>query len=143
MAEFIMKDIVNKAGSAGSFKIDSAAISNEETGCGIYRPAKKELASHGIGTPGNELGVSAKKARQITSADYREYDLIIGMDDINMRRLMKRYGNDPDDKIIRLMDLTGRPGEIDDPWYTRDFKTAFNDIYEGCECLYEYLKWQI
>ena len=143
MAEFIMKDIVNRDGMAGSFKIDSAAVSTEDDGHGIYRPARAVLASHGIGTPDNELGVGAKRARQITSSDYRRYDLIIGMDDLNMRRLMKRYNNDPDNKIIRLMDLTERPGEVDDPWYTRDFETAFNDIHEGCESLYEYVKRRI
>ena len=84
------------------------------------------LKEHGIGCAG-------KTARQITKADYEKYDYIIGMDEANLEDMRKRFGGDPDNKLHMLMDYTDRPGEVADPWFTRDFDAAWRDIYEGCK----------
>ena len=139
MAEFVMKDLLVKAGRENEFHIESAGTSSEEHGSPIYPPALKKLREHGIGTPGNELGVGKKRARKITSADYKEFDLIIGMDSINDRMLKQRFGNDPDAKICSLLDFTSRPGDVADPWYTRNFEKTWDDVYEGCIGLLAYL----
>ena len=59
MAEFVMKDMVKKAGRAGEFQIASAAVSREELGNPVYPPARRELQKHGIGCDGH-------RAHQIT-----------------------------------------------------------------------------
>ena len=125
MAEFVMKDLVNKKGMAGQFEIASAATSTEEIGNPVYPPAKRKLKEHGISCEG-------KTARQMTKADYAYYDYIIAMDRFNLRNMTRFAGNDPDNKVSLLMDFTSRPGDVDDPWYTGDFDTTWEDVYEGC-----------
>ena len=140
MAEFVLRDMVKKAGCMADFNIDSAATSREELGNPVYPPAKKKLREHGIGTPENDLGVSTKRARQITDSDYETYDYLIGMDSANIRNMKQKYRNDPDGIIYSLMDFTDRPGSVADPWYTGDFEATWQDVSEGCECLLHYLQ---
>ncbi|MBR6522141.1 MAG: low molecular weight phosphotyrosine protein phosphatase [Oscillospiraceae bacterium] len=128
MAEFIMKKLVNEAGIADKFDIASAATSSEELGNPVYPPARRKLAEHGIGSDG-------KTARRITAADYAKYDLLIGMDNANMRNMNREFGGDSEGKLKMLMDYTSRPGEVSDPWYTGDFERAYRDIDEGCRGL--------
>ena len=126
MAEFVMKDMVARAGRQAEFYIESAATSTEEIGNAVYPPARRKLAEHGIGCEG-------KRARQLTRADYDRFDLLIGMDDWNLRNMHRICGGDPEDKIHLLMDFTDRPGEVADPWYTGDFEATWRDVVEGCE----------
>ena len=132
MAEFVMKDLVRKAGADERFFIASAATSTEEIGNPVYPPARRKLEEHGIGCAG-------KTARQMTAADYREYDLLIGMDSANLRNMRRICGGDPEGKIRLLMDFTDRPGDVADPWYTGDFETTWRDISAGCRGLLEWL----
>ena len=125
MAEFVMKDLLNKKGIAGQFEIASAATSTEEIGNPIYPPAKRKLKEHGISCEG-------KTARQMTKKDYAYYDYIIAMDRLNLRNMPRFVGNDPDNKISLLMDFTNHPGDVADPWYTVDFDATWNDVNEGC-----------
>ncbi len=135
MAEFILKDIVAKRYIADEFVIESAATSTEEIGNGVYPPAKIELKKHGIGTPENELGLSQKRARQLRAGDYSKWDYIIGMEKLNMSYMLRILGGDPEDKVKLLMDFTGTPEDIDDPWYTGDFGGVYRQIVRGCEAL--------
>lgn len=130
MAEFIMKDLVSKAGREHEFEIASAATSTEEIGNSVYPPARRKLAEHGIGCAG-------KTARQLTRADYDYYDLLIGMDGMNIRNMKRICGGDPDNKIHLLLDYTDRAysGDVADPWYTGNFDATWRDCLEGCECL--------
>ena len=125
MGEFIMKDLVQKAGREAEFYIESAATSTEEIGNKVYPPARHELREHGISCDG-------KTARQMTKSDYDRFDLLIGMDSANIRNMTRICGDDRMGKIHRLMDYTGRPGDVADPWYTGNFKTTWTDILEGC-----------
>lgn len=140
IAEFVLKDMVNKRGISDKFYIESAATSTEEIGNGVYPPARRELARHGIGVPGNELGVSAKKARQLRRDDYDKWDYIIGMEQLNMSYMLRILGADPDGKVKLLMDFTDSPEDIDDPWYTGDFEGVYKQIVRGCEALLEQLE---
>ena len=133
MAEFVMKDLVERAGLAGTFSIASAATSCEEAGNPVYPPARRKLAEHGIQCAG-------KTSRQLRAEDYGKYDLLIGMDGRNMRNMERICGGDPEGKIHLLMDYTDRPGEVADPWYTGDFERAWQDILEGCEGLLAHLQ---
>ena len=128
MAEFVMKDLVEKAGLEDSFLIESAATSTEEIGNSVYPPARRKLAEHGISCEG-------KTARQMTRSDYNRYDLLIGMDSWNIRNMRNICGGDPEEKITMLMDYTSRPGDVADPWYTGDFEATWRDVLEGCRAL--------
>lgn len=132
-AEYIMKDLVAQAGLTDGFEIASAATSSEELGNGVYPPARRMLAAHGI-------DCSAHRARQIRKSDYDHYDLLISMDEENRRNLARFYAPDSERKLRNLLDYAGRVGEeIADPWYTRDFERAWADIYTGCSALLDAL----
>lgn len=128
MAEFIMKDLVKKAGLSSRFQISSAAVSAEEVGNSVYPPARRELLRHGI-DPGG------KRAVRIRAEDYDRYDRILYMDKQNARWLRQLFSGDPAHKLRRLLDCTDHPGDIDDPWYTGDFETAYLQILSGCQGL--------
>jgi len=128
MAEFVMKDLVRRAGQEQSFYIESAATSTEEIGNPVYPPARRKLSEHGIDCAG-------KTARQITKADYDSFDYIIGMDEANLRNMKRVFGGDKENKLSLLMDYTDCPHSVADPWYTGDFEATWRDVSEGCECL--------
>ena len=136
MAEFIFKDMVEKRGMAEDFYVESCATSTEEIWNGIgnpvYPPAKRELAKHGISCEG-------KRARQVTKADYDNFDILVCMDNNNIRNIKWIIPSDPQNKICKLMSFTGGDANVADPWYTGDFETTYNDILKGCEALLEYL----
>ncbi len=128
MAEFVMRDMVNKSGLADKFEIASAATSTEEIGNPVYPPVKRLLSGYGISCDG-------KTARQMTKKDYDKYDMIIGMDSANYRNINRICGGDSKNKIYLLMDFTSSPHDVADPWYTRNFDTTWEDINEGCKAL--------
>ena len=128
MAEYVMKDLVSKAGVADEFFIASAATSREELGNGVYPPARRKLAEHGISCAGHA-------ARQITEKDYVNYDLIIGMDEENIRNMRRVFSGDPEGKVSLLLDHIGRGGNVADPWYTGDFEATWRDVNDGCRAL--------
>ena len=132
MAEFVMKDIVEKAGLSHEFEIASAATSTYEIGNPVYPPARQKLAENGIDCKG-------KTARQITKRDYDYYDYIVAMDQSNIRNLKNMLSNDPQGKISLLMDYTSRPADVADPWYTGDFQATWDDVSEGCEALLKFI----
>ena len=130
MAEFVMKDLVKKAGLEEQFYIESAAVSAEELGNPVYPPARRELAAHGIVCDG-------KTARQMSRADYDWFDLLVCMDSSNLRRMERICDGDPKEKMSRLLDHTARPGDVADPWYTGDFTATWQDVLDGCTALLE------
>ena len=137
MAEFVMKDLVKKAGAEARFEIASAATSTEEIGNLVYPPARRELAKHGIGCAG-------KTARRIQPEDYDHYDLLIGMDRANLSNMRRMWSGDPEGKVHALLDFAGRPGQdVADPWYTGDFEATWRDVLSGCEGLLSLLQKEI
>ena len=132
MAEFVMKDMVRKAGLENQFHIASAATSGEELGNPVYPPARRKLAEHGI-------DCSGKTARRLRKSDYTQYDLLIGMDQANLRNMHRMCGGDPEGKLHLLLDFTNRPGNVADPWYTGDFEATWRDVEQGCQELLQEL----
>ena len=126
MAEFVMKDLVKKAGREGEFSIASAAVSREELGNPVYPPARRELQKHGIRCDGHA-------AHQITRAELDSYDHIYYMDSSNARYLRRLFGADAD-KCRPLL-----PRDVADPWYSGDFTQTWNDVVEGCTAILEEL----
>ena len=136
MAEFIFKDLAEKRGVMDRFYVSSSATSSEEIfngrGSPVYPPAKAQLNRHGIDCGG-------KRAVQLKSEDYSNYDMFIGMDEYNIRNMRRILKGDAEGKIYKLMDFTSRGGDVADPWYSGAFKEAFDDIKEGCEALMNHL----
>ena len=129
MAEFILKALVEAHGVADRYHIESAAVSDEETGNPIYPPAKRCLTQHGVRfDPG-------KKARKVTAADYARFDRLICMDSGNLRLLRNIIPSDPEGKVHLMMSYTGRSRDVADPWYTGDFERTFQDILAACEAM--------
>ena len=129
MAEFVFRDMVEKAGRSGEFVIASAATSTEEIGNGVYPPVRKILNQNGI-------DCSQKRARQLKKPEYDEWDYIIGMDEWNMRNISRIFGNgDPERKCCKLMSFAGSDEDVEDPWYTGLFDEVYEQIKKGCEGL--------
>ena len=126
MAEFVLKDMVKKAGRSGEFQIASVATSREELGNPVYPPAKRELNSHGIACDGH-------CARQITQKDVDEYEHIYYMDRSNLRYLQQMFPGQT--KFRPFLDR-----DVADPWYSGDFAQTWQDIVEGCTRILEELK---
>lgn len=147
MAEFVMRKLAADAGFSERIETASAATSTEEIGNPVYPPVRKLLAEHDIDCKG-------KTARQLTKCDYAEYDYIIGMDSTNIRNMRRIFGigangvyanaagadscsdigdaGDAQNKLHLLMDFTDSPGDVADPWYTRDFERTWRDVNESC-----------
>ena len=132
MAEYVMKDLVARAGLSSSFYIDSAATSREEIGNPVHHGTRHKLKE--VGIPCGD-----HRARQMRASEYDEFDYIIGMDSWNIRNINRIIGNnDPDAKVSKLLDFTDRRGaDIADPWYTGNFDVTYTDVKEGCEALLE------
>lgn len=136
MAEFILKDMVEKMGRADEFYIESAATSTEEiwhgVGNPVYPPARDILAKHGISCEG-------KRARQVKYEDYDKFDLLIAMDSNNIRNLRKLIPEDTKGKVHLMMEYAGQKRDVADPWYTGNFQKTWDDIYLACGQLLENL----
>ena len=132
MAEMIFKDMVYKSNKRYMISCVSRATSVEELGNDIYPQAKRKLISEGV-------TCEAHKAMQIKKVDYKLYDYIIVMEERNKRDVVRIMGPDVDNKIHLLMEYGSILKDIDDPWYSDDFDTAYNEIYEGCLGLFNYL----
>ena len=126
IAEFVMTELVTKAGRDKEFHIASAAVSREEIGNPVYPPARRELARHGIGCDGHA-------AHQITRKELEDYDYIYYMDASNARYLRRLFGADAD----KCRPLLSR--DVADPWYTGDFEATWDDVLEGCQAILEEL----
>ena len=123
MGEFVLKDMVKRAGVAHKFQIASAAVSREELGNPVYPPARRELQKHGIDCSGHA-------AHQITQKEYEQYDRIYYMDRSNARYLQRLLKDT--DKCFPLLSR-----DVVDPWYTGDFDRTYRDIVEGCQKIME------
>ena len=128
MAEFVMKDLVKKAGRERDFIIESAASSSEEIGNDIHRGTRKKL---------DDMGVAheARSARRIVRSDYDAYDFLIGMDDENLYYMRKTFGEDRGRKVSKLLEWCGTDRDVADPWYTDNFDATWDDVLAGCRAI--------
>ena len=133
MAEYVFKDMVKKKGLENQFFIGSAATSYEEIGNDMHYGTKDKL---------DEVGIpyTKHKARRIEKQDYEKFDYIIGMEESNIRNILRIVGNDKDNKIYKLLDFSKNPRDIADPWYTGNFTVTYKDIVEGCSGFLGYLE---
>ena len=130
MAEFVMKELVRRAGLAEQFLIESAATSREEIGNDIHYGTREKLIEQNI-------PFSRRAARQIRPDDYEKYDYLVAMDDENIFYMNRCWAPDPERKIVRLLSFAGKKRDIADPWYTGNFDQTYEDILEGCTAFLE------
>lgn len=126
MAECIFSNMVKSRGEEDKFEIASRGTSNEEEGNPIYPPARNALIRHNI-------PVLKHKAQKISQNDLMHYDVIFYMEEYNKRSLERAFPGDPN--LHKLRPIYKK--DIDDPWYTGDFETTYNEIVDGLEA---YLK---
>lgn len=132
MAEYVFKDMVKKNNLSDKFYIASAGTSDEEAGNGVHRGTRSKLKEVGI-------DASEKRAVQLRKEDYSRYNYIIAMENSNISSMERIFKGDPEHKVMRLLDLAPYPRDIADPWYTGNFDKTYEDVYEGCEILLEYI----
>ncbi len=128
MAQFVMAELARRAGRADEFVVDSAATSREEIGNPPHHGTVAKLREKGV-------PVGSHHARQVRRDEYGDWDHIVYMDAENAWGLSRILRGDPDGKVSRLLDWTGRPGDVADPWYTGDFEATWRDVLAGCEAL--------
>ena len=128
MAEFVMKDLVRKAGLEDEFLIESKATSTEELGNSPHYGTVNKLRE--VGVP-----MGPHRAEQMRREDYKKYDYLIGMDRWNMRNIMHIIKSDPEGKVSLLLEHAGSSRDIADPWYSGNFDQTYDDVLEGCEAL--------
>lgn len=132
MAEAVFRNMVEERGLTDCFEIDSAATSSWEIGNPVHHGTRNKLAQVGISTAG-------MRARQITPADYHDFDYIIGMETENIKNILRVFQKQESEKVFRLLDLTGKPRDIADPWYTGNFDKTYDDVMEGCQALMRHI----
>ena len=129
MAEFVMKDMLAKAGRA-DVSVESAALHTDEIGNDIHRGTRRELERHGV-------PFSPRRAWLLDAAKASEYDLIVGMDSYNMADLRRLVYPADLPKLHRLLDFAGIARDVADPWYTGNFDETYADITTGCKGMLE------
>lgn len=132
MAEFVLKDLIQKRHLASKIEVASAATSTEEIGSAVHRGTRQKLAEHGISCNG-------KFAIQVRQEDYARYDYLIVMDERNLKNLERIIGPDSEQKVFKLLSFANDTGDIADPWYTGDFESTYQDVYKGCLGFLSYL----
>ena len=128
MAEFVMKDLVRKAGREEEFHIQSAATHRDEIGSDTHYGTKEILKLKGV-------PFTPRHAVQMVKADYEKYDLIIGMDSENMTYIKRIIGEDTENKVHLLLSFAGEKRSVAAPWYTGDFDKTYDDVVKGCTAL--------
>ncbi|MBO7196576.1 MAG: low molecular weight phosphotyrosine protein phosphatase [Clostridia bacterium] len=132
MAEYVFLDMIKRRGFSEIITAASSATSTEEIGNDIHYGTKRILDKYGI-------SYRRREAVQLSRLDYSKYDLFVGMDSANIRNMLRIFGADPENKVVKLLDLTDRGGDVADPWYTGNFEVTYRDVVDGCNALVDLL----
>ena len=133
MAEFVMKELLRRAGLAEAVVVESAAMHTDELGNDIHSGTRRKLQEKGI-------PFTRRAAWLLTAEKAHGYDLLIGMDAYNIADLKRRVFPEDVEKIRRLSAFAGSARDIADPWYTGNFDETYDDVLAGCTALLEKLK---
>ncbi len=132
MAEFVFKDLVKKQKIDHKFLIESSATSLEEIGNDVHRGTKQILAQKGV-------ECTKRSAKRINRDDMQSFDFVIVMEEYNLTNLSRLFDLSIFNNVFKLLDFAGG-GDIDDPWYTGDFATTYDQVVSGCQGLLEHIK---
>ena len=127
-AEFVMKDMVRKAGLETRFVIESKAARRDELGNDTHYGTRAKLRQMGI-------PFAKRRATLLSNADYAAYDYLIAMDAENVHDMLRLFGGDPNGKIYKLLRFADEDRDVADPWYTGNFDETYEDVLKGCTAL--------
>ncbi len=145
MAEAVFQDMVNKAGLADQFSLDSAGTGGWHEGEVAHRGTLEILKKHSIPYNG--------RARQITPSDFDTFDYIMAMDRENLSGITRfmnqreaaakanmftRDAKKPE--IALFLSYANRAGtaserEVPDPYYDGNFTEVYDLVTRGCAAL--------
>ena len=125
MAEFVMKDLLAKAGRT-DVVVESAALHTDEIGSDIHYGTRQKLTQMGV-------SFTPRAAWLLTAAKAREYDLLVGMDCYNMADLRRLVYPEDLPKVHLMLEFAGEDRDVADPWYTRNFDDTYDDVLRGCQ----------
>ena len=128
MAEFVMKDMVRKAGLETRFVIESKAARRDELGNDTHYGTRAKLRQMGI-------PFAKRRATLLSKADYAAYDYLVAMDTENVHDMLRLFGGDPNGKIYKLLRFADEDRDVADPWYTGNFDETYEDVLKGCTAL--------
>ncbi len=137
-AEAVMNGLIRREGLENEIVCDSAGILNYHAG----ESADKRMQKHAIKRGYKLTSIS----RQIDpKKDFDKFDMIIGMDNQNIKDLNKLARNDQDKmKISQMSDfsLSHKYDQVPDPYYGGDqgFELVLDILENTCEGLLSYLK---
>lgn len=134
-AEGVMKDLVEQAGLAEAFFIDSA-------GTGAYHvgepaDARSAAAAHQRGITLTSL------ARHFEDGDFDAFDYIVAMDRRNLLHLQRAARNAADAKklsLLRAYDALADAPDVPDPYFEDNFDAVFDICRAGCEGLFKHIQ---
>ena len=136
MAELLLKDMVKKAGREEDFVIESSATAHDNVvngvGAPVYYHIRTLLESKGVSCEG-------KRAQVLKNEHGGAFDLFLCMDDNNVRNASRILGENAY-KCKKLLSYAGESGDVADPWYTRNFELAYEDVKRGLEGLLKTLE---
>ena len=127
MAEFVMKDLLRKAGREDVI-VESAALHCDELGSDIHHGTRAKLKQMGV-------PFERRQAWLLTSAKAREYDMLVGMDSYNIADLRRLVYPEDQSKIRKLLSFVGEERGVAHPWYAGNFDATWNDVFAGCSAL--------
>lgn len=139
-AEAVFKACVTRAGMEEQVEINSAGIIGYHAGEGADPRMKRHASRRGYRL--------TSISRPVVAADFDRFDLIIGMDDQNIRDLMRKA---PQGKhraeIRRMTDFSVRfdETEVPDPYYSGadGFEYVLDLLEDACEGLLRYVEERI
>lgn len=131
MAESVFCHMLQERGLSG-VTVGSAATHTDEIGNPPHRGTRETLSQ-------KKIPLIPHRATLLQRADGEKYDLLLGMDEANVRNMKRIVGKEYEDKVVLFLSFTSSPRSVADPWYTGDFEATFQDVVAGCNALMEHL----
>ena len=135
MAEAVFQNLVDKAGLADQFEVDSAGTGSWHVGEKAHSGTRRVLAAHGIDYAG--------RARRVGAQDLADAEtFVIAMDSSNVRDLEVAFGGHP--RLYRLLDFAAdtKIKDVPDPYYNGNFEAVYQLVEDGCRGLLEMIRRQ-
>ncbi|WIF98584.1 MULTISPECIES: low molecular weight protein-tyrosine-phosphatase [Pontibacillus] len=130
MAEAVFRNLTEKEGLGGQFRIDSAGTGNWHEGKPPHLDTRRMLDLEGVSYEG-------MTARQVAISDWDEFDYIIAMDRQNYSDLESLRSFDEGVVVATFMDYVydSDSKDVPDPYFTGNFEEVYELVQKGCENL--------
>lgn len=138
LAEHMFNKLVEEAGLASKYEVDSAGTTAYHVGEHPDRRMRKVAAANGLAYDG--------VSRRLKPADIDQFDLVIGMDGYNYRDILALTNSAEQEckvKMLREFDPHGGPSSsVPDPYYggIDGFHEVFRVVERSCRGLLDALE---